>query len=296
MTQLVELQRIHEQLDDAGYKVFAISNDSVDRLSTFAAQHNVTISLLSDEDSAVIRRFGILNTLIEPHEGRSMKWYGIPFPGTYIVGADGLITDKIFDQHHARRPSGNTLLHRVTGAIPPGDDGNTPLDAAASADSEVTARVRLSDPHLRLEVISTLIIDVQIAAGRHIYGDGAPDEFTPARLTVTGDGIRCDPPHWPAPATLTYQALGINVPVYSENFTITVPITATSSLNRLGHGLERDAVDIQISLTFQSCDDLSCSLPSTLALPTRLPLALLVEPAGLATYAERVRSEAPADQ
>ena len=116
MTQLVQLQQTLPALREAGYEVFAISNDTVDRLADFAARHGIEFPLLSDEDSDVIRAFGILNTLIKPNEGKHMRWYGIPYPGTYVTDAAGIVIDKDFHQHHARRLSGQALLHRVLGS------------------------------------------------------------------------------------------------------------------------------------------------------------------------------------
>ena len=57
MTQLVQLQKALPAFLEAGYEVFAISNDTVERLADFAQQHDITFSLLSDEDSTVIRAF-----------------------------------------------------------------------------------------------------------------------------------------------------------------------------------------------------------------------------------------------
>ena len=106
MTQLVQLQKTLPELREAGYEVFAISNDTVERLADFAKQHCITFSLLSDGDATVIRAFGIMNTLIRPDEGKHMRWYGIPYPGTYITDEAGIVVDKDFHQHHARRLSG----------------------------------------------------------------------------------------------------------------------------------------------------------------------------------------------
>ncbi|MCH2628799.1 MAG: peroxiredoxin family protein, partial [Acidimicrobiales bacterium] len=115
MTQLVQLQGIKDNLEEAGYSVFAISNDPVEILTEFAAKHDITFPLLSDSDSAVIRAFGIMNQLIRPDEGQSMRWYGIAYPGTYYVDANMMVTDKDFHQHHARRASGSSVLARVLG-------------------------------------------------------------------------------------------------------------------------------------------------------------------------------------
>ena len=49
MTQLVQLQHTLHELRDAGFEVFAVSNDSIDRLADFSARQNITFDLLSDE-------------------------------------------------------------------------------------------------------------------------------------------------------------------------------------------------------------------------------------------------------
>ena len=51
MTQLVQLQGIKDNLEEAGHSVFAISNDPVEILAEFASKHDITFSLLSDSDS-----------------------------------------------------------------------------------------------------------------------------------------------------------------------------------------------------------------------------------------------------
>ena len=99
MTQLVQLQGVSSKLLAKGYSLFAISNDPVEILDEFAVAHGITFSLLSDEKSEVIKAFGIMNQLIEPDEGRSMRWYGIPYPGTYYLNDNCVVTDKDFHQH-----------------------------------------------------------------------------------------------------------------------------------------------------------------------------------------------------
>ena len=87
MTQLVELQGQLEEFESQDIRVYAISYDPQAALSAFAENHEVTYDLLSDYDSAVIKDFGILNTLIaetdpEQHPATQRGFYGVPFPGT----------------------------------------------------------------------------------------------------------------------------------------------------------------------------------------------------------------------
>ena len=78
-----------KDFDAAGVAVYALSYDEADAQRDFREAHGIAYPLLSDPDSEVIRSFGILNTLIDPDDH---PWYDIPFPGTYVVNADGVIT------------------------------------------------------------------------------------------------------------------------------------------------------------------------------------------------------------
>ena len=288
MTQLVQLQKTLPKLREAGYEVFAVSNDTVERLADFATQHGITFSLLSDEDSAVIRAFGIMNTLIRPDEGKHMRWYGIPYPGTYITDEAGIVVDKDFHQHHARRLSGRGLLHRVLGTLP---EQHADAPEATSEGNDVTLTTSLVDPTLMLEVISLLVCRLHIAAGQHIYAPGAPEGFTQATIEFHGEGLRFGEPAWPEPQQLNMTDLNIQVPVYEKEVIVSVPVTATSELVRLGHGLDQSSAKITIVCTYQSCDEVLCALPATIETTFSVPLEELVEPEGVKTYAKRVEQE-----
>ena len=293
MTQLVQLQHTLDELHDAGFEVFAVSNDPVERLADFSASQNITFDLLSDEDSAVIRSFGILNTLIEPDEGKHMRWYGIPYTGTYIIDEHGVVLDKEFHQHHARRLSGAALLHKLVDILP---EPSSDAPRGVSSGDDVGLEISLADATLKLEVITLLVCRIRVASGRHLYGAGAPDAFSPATLSFEGDGLRFGDPVWPESDWMHYEALGMDVPVHGGEVVVTVPVTVTSSLVRLGHGLDQPEVSIKATLNYQSCDELACSLPDAIHAKLKVPLEVLVEPEGVKTYAKRVDAEQANDK
>jgi peroxiredoxin len=284
MTQLVQLQQVADELATNGISLFAISNDPVEVLSEFAHEHAITFPLLSDADSEVIKAFGIMNQLIEPDEGRSMRWHGIAYPGTYFLNADGVVADKDFHQHHARRSSGATVLARALGR-------EVELASSVSADAtneEISVRVGLSDESLRLEMISTLVVDIGIPDGLHAYAPGAPEQFTPLALEVGGAGLRLGEFRWPEPHPLDMVDLDMTVPVLSGNVRVAVPITVTSEVVRLGHELTSNSIVIDVSVVTQLCDDTACGLPQQLSVSIEVPLERLVEPLGIQYYVERV--------
>ena len=42
----------------------------------------------------------MLNTIVQPEEA---PFYGIPFPGFFLLNEDGVIVDKLFNRHLAHR-------------------------------------------------------------------------------------------------------------------------------------------------------------------------------------------------
>lgn len=82
--------------------------------------------------------------------------------------------------------------------------------------------------------------------------------------------------------------LEMSIPVYEQDVTVTMPITATSEIMRLGLGLDRESVEITITCRYQACDDVACGLPATIETKLVLPLQTLVEPEGIKTCVERL--------
>ncbi|MEL7157353.1 MAG: redoxin domain-containing protein [Actinomycetota bacterium] len=285
MTQLVQLQAVADELAEHGFSLFAISNDTVEILSAFAAEQGITFPLLADADSSVIRSFGIMNQLIEPDEGRSMRWHGIAYPGTYYLDGDGVVADKDFHQHHARRASGVSVLARALGRDVAVDESTvTTVD-----EGEVRIDVGLADPALRLELISELVVTLDVPAGKHLYAAGAPEAFTPLEVEVEGEGIRLGPPTLPEPDELTMSELGLTVPTHAGRVRVGLPITVTSEVVRLGHDIG-DALELSVVCRFQVCDELACGLPQRVEVAMSVPLDRLVEPAGIRRYVERVEA------
>jgi peroxiredoxin len=82
-----------------------ISYDSVDVLARFARKHKITFPLLADAGSKTIRAYGLLNK-----EVKGGRLAGIPYPGTVLVGKDGVIRAKLFLKGYAERHSTEKLI------------------------------------------------------------------------------------------------------------------------------------------------------------------------------------------
>jgi hypothetical protein len=136
--------------------------------------------MLSDKGSAVIREFGILNANVPPDVTR---FYGIPFPGQYLLAAEGTVKDKVFLADYQERPTASpVLLTDFSTSV-----GNNSVVVKASG---VTAKVMLSDTRSFSGQQLGLAVDFDVAPGWHIYGNPVPRSTRRPPLSSTMTSFR----------------------------------------------------------------------------------------------------------
>ena len=85
----------------------ALSYDSPSILKRFATKRSIMYPLLSDTGSKTIDTYGIRN------KEASDQWSGIPYPGTFIIGTNGVIHAKIFLQGYKERHALEALIQAL---------------------------------------------------------------------------------------------------------------------------------------------------------------------------------------
>jgi hypothetical protein len=65
---------------------------------------------LSDPGSATIKRYGILNTTVPETNQQS---YGIPFPGTFMLNTQSIVSARFFEQAYQERSTVGSILARL---------------------------------------------------------------------------------------------------------------------------------------------------------------------------------------
>jgi hypothetical protein len=138
----VELQGRVDHLRKQGLGLASISYDPVSVLADFSARRSITFPLLSDAGSATIRKYGILNTTVP----ETNQLYGYPFPGTFVLNHDGVVTARFFEATYQERDTITSVLARLGGKV----------DAPAT---------RVSAPHLE---ITSYLTDQVAAPGTHV--------------------------------------------------------------------------------------------------------------------------------
>ena len=250
-------------------------------LSDFARRTKITYPLLADPQSEVIRAFGILNTAI-PDTERS---YGVPYPGTFIVDANGIVRSKYFEDKYQERYSAPTILLTEFGSA-----AGT-RETLVSTDHLDLKYYSTKDP-IRPNLRFTLAADFDLKPKMHVYAPGVKG-YIPIRLSLnTSPNYTAQPVDYPKSEMLRLPAINETVAVYQGKFRLTQDITMEGNdpLRPILDGSRE--VKIKGSLRYQACDDKICYLPQTLPLEWVLKL----EPLDSQRVPEAIQHKAPADR
>lgn len=107
---MVQLQSNLQKIEAAAGQVVAISYDSTAILKSFAEKSAITYPLLSDAGSKTIDAYGIRD------KEAPARWSGIPHPGTFIIGTNGLIRSKLFLEGYKERHATAALIQALKNA------------------------------------------------------------------------------------------------------------------------------------------------------------------------------------
>ncbi len=104
--QLVDLKEAAAPLSAMGWNIVGVSYDSPDTLQTFADTKSLNFPLISDENSATITSFGLLNSEYQP----GSRAYGIPHPAIVFVRSDGIVAAVLREEGYRTRPPVDAVL------------------------------------------------------------------------------------------------------------------------------------------------------------------------------------------
>ena len=278
----MELQERHEELRQQGFGVVAISYDSEEVLAAFAERKSITtLPLLSDDDSNVIRQFGIYNTVAEEGVGPNadnadvkadVEKYvsvfgagqvivGTPYPGTFIVDRQGRVTARFFEEFYRERNTAANIMLKLGSPVSPisGMRGDTPylLIGAYQSNSTITVGSRF---HLGIEIEPKTDI--------HVYAPGAQElGYRVIELSLEApDFIQTLPIVYPSSEIYHFEPLDEHVPVYLKPFNLVQEVVVAGSPAASETLASLDVVTLTGRLDYQACDDEVCFSPVSIPL------------------------------
>ena len=234
----------------------AISYDPVAVLADFSVRRGVTLPLLSDSGSETIKRFGILNTTVAAKN----PLYGYPFPGTFIVDRQGVVTSRFFEEAYQERDTVSSILVRL------GQDVGVRVHATKIAGAHVTVTSYATDEVAAQGTHFSLVLDVTPGPRVHVYAPGARD-YRPVAISVEPQpGLVLKAPQYPKSEEYFFKPLKEHVPVYQHPFRIVQDVTLDPS--KEGTAALKDVTSLTITgrFDYQACDDTVCFTPQSVPL------------------------------
>lgn len=228
--------------------------DELDALAAFGDEFEITYPMLSDPDSEIIERFGILNTLVGPDDH---PWFGVPFPGSYVIDRDGVVIAKFFENEIGMRANANQLLRAAVG-----DSIVIEPLPSREAVNEVTVELAYDGTTLMPIVIHDLLITLRVPEGQHLYGEPVPEGMVATTVTID-DEVPVISRAAIFPTTQEHRLAGTGdiLHVYEGDVRIRVPIVYRPS--DFYERDEPDQVTVSGTLRWQSCDDEVCHLSTS---------------------------------
>lgn len=246
----MELQETKDKLAAEGYGLAAISYDTVPILASFAKRKNITYALLSDEKSATIRAFNILNETIP----KDNPFFGVPHPVTYVVDRRGVIKSRHFEDDFRERETLASILVKEF-------NFKTGAAETVTTTKHLTLTASSSNQVIRGGEHITLRLDIALNPNMHVYAPGV-EGYIPIDWKMDNspayDGLAVQ---FPKSKILYLKAIDEKVPVYEGQFTLArelkiAPVAKLTSLLDANRNLTVNAL-----FTYQACDDHMCYIP-----------------------------------
>ena len=259
----MELQGRLDQLKREGLGLVAVSYDPVPVLADFASRRGITFPMLSDEGSAVIKQYGILNTTVAADSSQ----FGIPFPGTFILNAKGVVTSRVFERAYQERNTMASVLVKLGAKL---DVAGIAINAPnLSATTYLTDRVAAPGTHF------SLVVDIVPGPRVHVYAPGVTG-YRPIGLSIQPQpALVTRDPQFPGSEDYFFKPLNEHVAVYQKPFRIVQDLEIDPSPQAAEVLKDRAEMSILGTLNYQACDDKVCFTPQSVPLTWSIGLRAL---------------------
>lgn len=266
-----------------------ISYDSTQIVADFSKRQGITFPLLADVGSATIRRYGILNTVVEEALGPNGKdpavradlavfatvgepnerLRGIPFPGTFIVDRQGRVTSRFFEDYYWERTTTSNIMLRL-------GTGSSPVQATQAATDHLELRTYPSDASVSLGTRFTIALDITPKRGMHVYAPGASN-YRIVNVNITPQPhVRVSQIRYPASEIYDFKPLNERVQVYQKPFTLLLDVVPEATAEARKAFAGRNELTVSGTLEYQACDDKLCYNPVSLPLAWKVGMHALV--------------------
>jgi hypothetical protein len=251
----VELEHSYASLKEQGLGLVAVSYDSVEVLKSFADRKQITFPMLSDPGSKIIKSYGILNETVD----KSTPFYGVPYPGTYVLDAKGTIVSKYFEDDYKERETVSSILVSQFGMQAAGahvTKESKQLTVSLSAGTELIA----TGEHV------ALVLDIALKPKMHVYAPGVEHYLPISWEMADSEAAKAEAVAWPKSKVLRLEAIGESVPVYTDQLRLVRDVVFAPDAKLKTMANAQGEITLHGTLKYQACDDRMCYIPVSVPL------------------------------
>ena len=252
-TQALDLQARLEELRTNGLGLAIVTYDSPAILADFSRRRGITFPLLSDAGSRTIRGFGILNTTVDQTSAN----FGIPFPGTFIINRQGVVTARFFEPAYQERTTVSSIMVSL-GA------GGRPAAARRVTTDQLEVTSYVTDETVAPGSLFSLVFDVEPGERIHVYAPGAKDYRIIAFNLEANPLVVSRPMTYPSSEIYFFEPLNERVPVFQKPFRLTQSLAVSTAPEHRPAVARLDTLTIKGTLDYQACDDRICFTPKSI--------------------------------
>ena len=249
----MELQSRYADIQAQGLGLASIIYEPVETLLAFTEARGIEFLLLSDEGSAVIQEYDLLNREQQP----GSRTYGIPYPGAFILDTEGRVTARFFEQAYQERFTVSSIIVSLGDAV----DG-IDRDATRLTTDHLEALVYATDGTVAPGNRFSLVVEVSPKDKMHVYAPGAHSYQVIELRIDTPDFIQVLDVTYPESQIYHFEPLDERVEVYEQPFTLVQEVIISMSREVAGLATQPNAtLTIEGALEYQACDDTICYTP-----------------------------------
>jgi hypothetical protein len=237
------------ELSNKGLAVAVITYDSTAILADFSRRRGITFPLLSDQGSATIKSYGLLNTTVDAASTN----YGIPFPGTFLVNRQGVVTARFFEEAYQERNTVASILLKL------GNPGHE-ISAQRITTDHVEITTYVSDQVVAPGTLFSIVVDVTPRPGMHVYAPGKHSYKVIALRLDAQPLLLARALQYPASEIYVFKPLNERVEVFQRPFRLVQDVALSASPDARKALSSAKTLSITGTLEYQACDDKVCFL------------------------------------
>jgi AhpC/TSA family protein len=254
-----------------GLGVAAISYDEPGVLKAFATRKGVTIPMLADPGSRIIRQF----RMVDPdNTENNVPAYGAKdtaYPGYFAINPAGVVTERFVDGGYDDRRTANALIATLFPEL-------VESRGATVNATHVSITLGQTDTVVNLGSRLELFVDLSIPAGIHVYAPGVK-EYRPLEVVLSGsEWVRTIEPVYAPSRMVELQAVHETVPAYEHKTRIVIDVVIANTFALIRTLAKNPAVPqpvtLNATLRYQACSQTTCYKPADVPLAWTLQVKL----------------------